>query len=93
MDVLAPNVMYGMDSPKEVTCYLDQWRLRLSDIFLEKPLFYFGAKDFTEDGQVLKDDVIDNIINQSDVAISVGQHLGLKMPKGSLTSSYQVPKY
>ena len=93
MDVLPPNIMYGMNSTEEVTCCLDQWRHRLSDIFLEKPLFYFGAKNFTEDGQVLKDDVIDNIVNQSDVAVTVGQHLGLKMPKESLTSSYQVQKY
>lgn len=84
MDVLAPHVMYGMDKPGQVQNRLDLWRSRVAGILEEKPLFYFPGSDFTEDGQELKQEVVDRVTKQGDVALTVGQHMGLRMPKASM---------
>jgi hypothetical protein len=83
-DVIAPHLIYGMDSPNAIEESLIKWRHRLQNIFQEKPLFFFNLSDF-EDGSMLKKDVLENL--KEPFGPTTGQHCGRLLPPGDQTTA------
>ncbi|KAK2143220.1 hypothetical protein LSH36_863g00035 [Paralvinella palmiformis] len=80
-DVLAPNVVYGLDAHLDSQKALDVWRRRLERIFDEQPLLFHRNTDFVDNK--LKDEVVEEM--KGSYSRTVGQHCGKSLPPGSQT--------